>query len=64
MEAVGPLARLAGLVPGLRQQLSLVAAVQRLLTGLLDDAAAFSAALVAFNLLPQLQAGGSAAVLG
>jgi hypothetical protein len=51
------LGRLAGLVPGLARQLSLLTAWQRLLTSLLDDAAAFLAALVVYHQLPALVAG-------
>ena len=57
LQAPGLLSRLAGLVPGLAQQLSLLTAWQRLVTSLLDDAAAFLAALVAYHQLPALAAG-------
>lgn len=50
----GLVQRLAAWVPGLAQQLSLASAAQRLATGLLDDAAAFVAALVIHHQLPQL----------
>lgn len=52
--------RLASAVPGLARRLSLLAAWQRLATGLLDDAAAFVVALVAYHQLPQLTAGAQA----
>ncbi len=51
------LSRLASFVPGLSQQLSLASGWQRLLTGLLDAAAAFVIALVAYYQLPALLAG-------
>jgi len=57
LQTPGLLQRLAGLVPGLAQQLSLLAAWQRLLTSLLDDAAAFFVALMAYYQLPALLAG-------
>lgn len=57
LQAPGLVQRLAGLVPGLSRQLSLLAALPRLLTGLLDDAAAFVAALVCYYQLPALMAG-------
>ena len=56
LQVPGLLARLAGWLPGLSQRLSLLSAWQRLLAGLLDDAAAFVAALVAYTLLPPLLA--------
>lgn len=58
LQTPGLLARLASFVPGLAQQLSLASGWQRLLTGLLDDAAAFVIALVAYYQLPALLAGG------
>lgn len=57
MQAPGLVARLAAWVPGLTRQLSLAGAGQRLLTGLLDDAAAFVLAQAAYYHLPALLAG-------
>lgn len=57
LQTPGLLQRLSAWVPGLDRQLSLASAAQRLLTGLLDDVAAFVVALVAFYLLPSLLAG-------
>lgn len=51
------LQRLASSLPGLSRQLSLLAVLPRLLTGLLDDAAAFMAALLCYYQLPTLLAG-------
>lgn len=61
LQTPGLLARLASAVPGLQQQLSLASAWHRLLNGLLDDAAAFVVALVAYHQLPPLLAGREAA---
>lgn len=57
LQSPGMLSRLASFVPGLSQQLSLASGWQRLLTGLLDAAAAFVIALVAYYQLPALLAG-------
>lgn len=54
LAAPGLLQRAAAWVPGLAQQLSLASAWQRLATGLLDDVAAFVAALVVYHQLPLL----------
>ncbi len=56
LQTPGLLMRLASAVPGLPSRLGLLTALQRLATGLLDDAAAFVVAQVAYHHLPQLTA--------
>lgn len=57
LQTPGLLQRLASYLPGLSRHLSLASALPRLLTGLLDDAAAFTVALLAYYQLPALLAG-------
>ncbi|PSC68569.1 hypothetical protein C2E20_7808 [Micractinium conductrix] len=56
-QAPGVLQRVVALLPGLAPRLSLLLALPRLLTSLLDDAAAFLVALVGYHLLPVLLGG-------